>query len=49
VAEDTAPPGNVDGRAIQRSATPINFNMGTLVGSYGKVAAMLDEAAEMPG
>ena len=22
---------------------------GTLVGSYGKVAAMLDEAAEMPG
>ena len=41
--------GNVDGRAIQRSATPINFNMGTLVGSYGKVAAMLDEAAEMPG
>lgn len=35
--------------AIQRSATPINFNMATLVGSYGKVAAMLDEAAEMPG
>jgi pyrimidine oxygenase len=28
---------------------PINFNMGTLVGSYGNVAAMLDEAATMPG
>ena len=26
-----------------------SLNMGTLVGSYGKVAAMLDEAAEMPG
>jgi pyrimidine oxygenase len=35
--------------AIQRSASPINFNMGTLVGSYAKVARMLDEAASMPG
>ena len=35
--------------AIQRSASPINFNMGTLVGSYANVARMLDEAAAMPG
>src|SRR3954454_17174282 len=35
--------------AIQRADLPINFNMGTLVGSYAKIAAMLDEAAAMPG
>ena len=49
VAEDTAASETAMAAAIQRSATPININMGTLVGSYGKVAAMLDEAAEMPG
>jgi pyrimidine oxygenase len=49
VAEDTAPSETSMAAAIQRSASPINFNMGTLVGSYGKVAAMLDDAAEMPG
>ena len=27
----------------------INFNIGTLVGSYESVAAMLDEAADVPG
>jgi pyrimidine oxygenase len=27
----------------------INFNMGTLVGSYASVARMLDEAASVPG
>ena len=35
--------------AIQRSPSPINFDMGTLVGSYASVARMLDEAAAMPG
>jgi pyrimidine oxygenase len=35
--------------AIQRSPSPINFNMGTLVGSYASIARMLDEAAAMPG
>ncbi|MFZ4407746.1 MAG: pyrimidine utilization protein A [Paracraurococcus sp.] len=35
--------------AIKRSPSPINFNMGTLVGSYANVARMLDEAAAMPG
>ena len=27
----------------------VNFNMGTLVGSYASVARMLDEAAGVPG
>ena len=27
----------------------VNFNMGTLVGGYAKVAALLDELAEVPG
>jgi pyrimidine oxygenase len=34
---------------IQRSTSPINFSMNTLVGSYAHVAAMLDEAATVPG
>ena len=48
-AEDTAPSETSMAAAIQRSPSPINFNMGTLVGSYTKVAAMLDEVATMPG
>jgi pyrimidine oxygenase len=48
-AEDSAPSATSMASAIQRGALPINFNMGTLVGSYTKVARMLDEAAEMPG
>jgi pyrimidine oxygenase len=48
-AEDTAPSETSMASAIQRASLPINFNMGTLVGSYAKIAAMLDEAAEMPG
>src|SRR5436309_9465046 len=42
-AEDTAPTDTSMASAIQRAALPINFNMGTLVGSYGRVAAMLDQ------
>jgi pyrimidine oxygenase len=49
VAEDTAPSETSMAAAIQRSPSPINFNMGTLVGSYASVAAMLDEAAAMAG
>src|SRR5258708_2485945 len=49
VAEDTAPSETSMAAAIQRAPSPINFNMGTLVGSYANVAAMLDEAATMPG
>ena len=48
-AEDIATSETSMAAAIQRSASPINFNMGTLVGSYASVAAMLDEAAAMPG
>jgi pyrimidine oxygenase len=33
--------------ALPESA--VNFNMGTLVGSYGKIAHMLDQIAETPG
>ncbi len=31
------------------SASAVNFNIGTLVGSYAHVARMLDEAAAVPG
>lgn len=31
------------------SVSPVNINMGTLVGSYEKVASMLDEIAEVKG
>ena len=48
-AEDTAPSETSMASAIQRSPSPINFNMGTLVGSYANVARMLDEVAGMPG
>jgi pyrimidine oxygenase len=48
-AEDTAPSETSMAAAIQRSPSPINFNMGTLVGSHATVAAMLDEVATMPG
>ena len=48
-AEDTAPADTSMAAAIQRAPSPINFSMGTLVGSYGHVAAMLDEVATMPG
>ena len=35
--------------AISASPSPINFNMGTIVGSYATCARLLDEAATMPG
>jgi pyrimidine oxygenase len=43
---------STDGSTAQMLAAPegaVNFNMGTLVGSYESVARMLDEAAEVPG
>ena len=48
-AEDTATQSTSMAAAIQRSPSPINFNMGTLVGSYANVAKMLDEVALLPG
>ena len=35
--------------AIRRNPSPINFNMGTIVGSPASCARMLDEVAAMPG
>jgi hypothetical protein len=34
---------------MTQSTSPINFNMGTLVGSYANVARMLDKAGSVPG
>ncbi|HQT78170.1 MAG: pyrimidine utilization protein A [Rhodospirillales bacterium 20-64-7] len=48
-AEDTAPSATSMATTIQRSTSPINFSMGTLVGSYARVAEMLDEVATTPG
>ncbi len=36
-------------RTITMANSPINFNMGTYVGSYAKVAALLDQAGSIPG
>jgi pyrimidine oxygenase len=36
-------------KSIAASPSPINFNMGTIVGSYATCARLLDEAATMPG
>ena len=36
-------------RWMTQESSPVNFNMGTLVGSYANVARMLDEAASVPG
>jgi pyrimidine oxygenase len=36
-------------KTINLPEQAVNFNMGTLVGSYANVAKMLDEAATVPG
>ena len=36
-------------KVISAPEGAINFNMGTLVGSYASIARMLDEAATVPG
>jgi len=36
-------------RWMTQETSPVNFNMGTLVGSYANIARMLDEAASVPG
>ena len=46
-AADTATDTNV--RQLASPTSAVNLNMGTLVGSYARVAAMLDEVAEAPG
>ena len=47
-----ADPNADDGGTAERISAPegaINFNMGTLLGSYASVAKMLDECATVPG
>jgi pyrimidine oxygenase len=39
---------NTNVRQLADTESAVNLNMGTLVGSYEKVAAMLDEMAEVP-
>ena len=46
---DTSADSGSTVRTMTRAANPVNFNMGTLVGSYAKVARMLDEVASVPG
>ncbi len=48
-AADTTADENSTARRINLPEGALNFNMGTLVGSYGSVAAMLDEAASVAG
>jgi pyrimidine oxygenase len=49
--EANSDPNASDGGTAKRISAPegaINFNMGTLVGSYASVAKMLDECATVP-
>jgi pyrimidine oxygenase len=46
-ADKTSTTTNV--RQLADPTSAVNLNMGTLVGSYTKVAAMLDEIAQVPG
>jgi pyrimidine oxygenase len=36
-------------RQLADPTSAVNLNMGTLVGSYAKVATMLDQIAQVPG
>ena len=46
---DTNADATSTARFMTGSTNPVNFNMGTLCGSYGNVARMLDEVASVPG
>ncbi|WP_329273795.1 pyrimidine utilization protein A [Streptomyces sp. NBC_01451] len=48
-ATDTTSTGTSTARTIALPEGAVNFNMGTLVGSYESVARMLDEVAEVTG
>ncbi|KAI0480493.1 putative pyrimidine monooxygenase ruta [Xylariaceae sp. FL0804] len=48
-SKDTNADANSTAKNIGLPEGAVNMNMGTLVGSYEKVAAMLDEVAEVPG
>jgi pyrimidine oxygenase len=46
---DTNADAGSTARWMAQATSAVNFNMGTLVGSYANVARMLDEAASVPG
>jgi len=46
---DTSAGENSTAKSINLPEGAVNFNMGTIVGSYASVARMLDEAASVPG
>ena len=48
-AADTKSGGDTNVRAMANPVSAVNINMGTLIGSYAEVAAMLDEMSEVPG
>lgn len=48
-AADTKSGGDTNVRQMADPTSAVNINMGTLVGSYAEVAAMLDEVATVPG
>jgi pyrimidine oxygenase len=48
-AADTRPNADTNVRQLTEATRAVNLNMGTLVGSYAHVAAMLDELAAIPG
>ncbi|WP_405746798.1 pyrimidine utilization protein A [Streptomyces sp. NBC_01525] len=48
-AADATDDASATARTIALPEGAVNFNMGTLVGSYETVARMLDEIAEVPG
>ena len=48
-AADKTASADSTARAINLPESAINFNMGTLVGSYETIARLLDEAAGVPG
>ena len=46
---DTKSGSDANVRHMSNPVSPVNINMGTLIGSYEEVAAMLDEMSEVPG
>lgn len=48
-AADTKSGADTNVRHMSSPVSAVNINMGTLIGSYAEVAAMLDEMAEVPG
>lgn len=48
-SKDKSAPANGTARTMALPEGAVNMNIGTLVGSFEKVAAMLDQAAEVEG